>query len=152
MCDPVTMAAVMGTTKALQIYGQRQATKAQFGALANQRRAQNEEIAGKAGREQGERIKQGRAERSRLRVAGGEAGIAGNSFAASLMDVAFQQNEDVSAIGQDARFAQRASEAQFKSGLASVKNPGFLENTLSIAAASAGGYATGLQIKTAREG
>ena len=152
MCDPVTMSIAMGASKGLQIWGQRQMTKAQFGTLAAQRAAQNEEISGKAGREMGERVKQGRAERARLRVAGGEAGITGNSFAASLMDAAFQQSDDVSAISKDADYAQRASEARFQSSLATVKNPGFLENTLQIATASAGGYATGLQIKKAREG
>ncbi|KKK88544.1 hypothetical protein LCGC14_2742100, partial [marine sediment metagenome] len=149
---PVTMSIAMGASKGLQIWGQRQMTKAQFGALANQRDAQNEEIAGKAGREMGERVKQGRAERARLRVAGGEAGITGNSFAASLMDAAFQQNEDVTAIGKDAEYAQRGSGARFQSGLASINNPGFFENALQIATSAVGGYATGLQIKEAREG
>ena len=152
MCDPVTMSIAMGATKGLQIWGQRQATKAQFGALANQRDAQNEEISGKAGREMGQRVKEGRAERARMRVAGGEAGITGNSFAVSLMDASFQQSEDVAAIGKDTEYAQRASEARFQSSLASIKNPGMLENALQIATTGAGGYATGLQIKSLKAG
>ncbi len=152
MCEPVTMAIMFGAASAAQAYGQRQVTKAQFGALATQRQAQNEEISGKAGREMGQRVKEGRAERSRLTVAGGEAGITGNSFAASLMDVAFQQDDDLGAIGQDARFAQRASEAKFQSALASVKNPGALETGLKIAVSAAGGYAAGLQIQGAKAG
>lgn len=150
MCDPVTMMAVSATTKGLQIWGQRQMTKSQFGALAAQREAQNEEIAGKAGREIGERVKQGRAERARMLVAAGEAGVGGQSFAASMMDIAFQQDQDVAARGKDADYQQRASEAQYQSNLASIRNPGFLENTLQIAKAGAGGYVTGLQIKKAR--
>ncbi len=150
MCDPISMSIAMGATKALQVYGQRQATKAQFGALANQRDAQNEEIAGSAGRKMGERVKQGRAERSRLRVAAGEAGVTGQSFEAQMMDAAFQEDFDLAAIGEDTGYQQRASEARFKSGLASVRNPGMLESGLQIATASAGGYATGLQIKNAK--
>ena len=150
MCDPATMMIVAGGTKALQIWGQRQATKAQFGALANQRDAQNEEIAGSAGRKMGERVKQGRAERARLRVAAGEAGVTGQSFEAQMMDASFQQDDDLAGIGKDTDYQQRASEARFQSGLASVKNPGFLENTLQIATASASGYTTGLQIQGAK--
>ena len=150
MCYPVAMAIAASATKGLQIWGQRQATKAQFGALANQRDAQNEEIAGKAGRTMGERVKQGRAERARLRVAAGEAGVTGQSFEAQMMDASFQQDDDLAAIGKDTNYQQRASDARFKSAMASVSNPGFLENSLQIATASAGGYATGLQIKNAK--
>ena len=152
MCYPMIMMGVMAASKSLQIMGQRRATEAQFGALANQRDAQNEEIAGKAGRQMGERVKQGRAERARLRVAGGEAGITGNSFAASLMDAAFQQSDDLSAISKDTDYAQRASEAQFQSSLAGIKSPGRLENSLQIGAAAAKGYASGLQIASAKAG
>ena len=152
MCDPVTMMVASGAAKGLQIWGNRQSTKGQFGALATQREAQNEEIAGKAGRSMGERVKQSRAERSRMKVAAGEAGVAGNSYSAAMMDVAFQSADDISAIGVDARHAQRASEARYQSGLASINNPGFFENALQIATSAVGGYATGLQIKEAREG
>ncbi len=153
MCEPTTiMLGISLVAGAVSAVGQRRSAKGQMAAAATQRQVQGEEISAKAGREAGERVKQGRAERARLRVAGGEAGISGNSFAASLMDVAFQQNEDVTAVLQDAGFAQRGSEARFKSGLAGVKNPGAIETTLNIAKAGAQGYATGLQIKTARAG
>ncbi len=138
--------------KAVGIGAQQKSAATQMGALTNQREAQNEEIAGKAGREMGERVKQGRAERARLKVAAGEAGIAGNSFAANMMDVAFQQADDVSAIGKDADYAQRASEARYQSLLAGINSPGALENTLQIAKAGASGYASGLQIQKAGAG
>ncbi len=150
MCEPTLMMVAAGAAKGLQIWGQRQSTKAQFGALANQRDAQNEEIAGKASREMGERVKQGRAERATMQVATGEAGVGGNSVAINMMDVMFQQDYDVAAIGKDADYAQRSSEARYKSGLASVKNPSLLENSLQIAMAGAGGYASGLQIQNAK--
>ena len=150
MCDPITMMVASGAAKGLQIWGNRQSTKGQFGALATQREAQNEEIAGAAGRSMGERVKQGRAERSRMKVAAGEAGITGNSYTAAMMDVAFQQADDVSAIGVDANYAQRASEARYQSHLAGIKNPGFFENALQIGMSGASGYASGLQIQNAR--
>ena len=150
MCTPLMMMSASGAAKGLQIWGNRQSTKAQFGSLAAQREAQNEEISGKAGRSMGERVKQGRAERARLRVAAGEAGVAGNSFDAAMMDAAFQQADDISAIGVDANYAQRASDARYRAGLASVRNPGMLETGLQIASAGASGYAAGLQIKGAK--
>jgi len=144
------MAIVTGGAKAIQAWGQRQTTKAKFGALAEQREAQNEEIAAKASQSMGERVKQGRAERARLRVAAGEGGVSGQSVNAVMMDAAFQEESDVDRIGTGAKFEQRASEARFKSGLASVKNPGMLETGLGIAVAAAGGYSTGLQIQKAK--
>ncbi len=153
MCEPTTiMLAISLASGVASAIGTRRTAKNQMEALAEQRDAQNEEIAGKAGREMGERVKQGRAEQARLRVAGGEAGIDGQSFAANMMDVAFQQDFDLAAIEKDAEYAQRASGARYKSGLAGVKNPGVLESGLQIAKAGASGYASGLQIKKAREG
>ena len=148
MCEPTTLALVAAGAKSLQLFGQRQQTKATFGALATQRRAQSEEISARAGASLGERVKSGRAEQARLRVAAGEAGVAGQSVDVAALDVGFQQDADLGTITLDARFAQRGSEARFLSGIASQPNPGVLSNALQVASAGATGFAvgSGLQI------
>ena len=151
MCD--TTAIMLGlslATSAMGAVGQRQQTKAKFKASETQRRAQSEEIAASGGRKAGERAKQGRAERSRLRVAAGEAGVSGQSFEAQLMDSSFQEDTDIAAIGEDTGFAQRGSESRFQSALASVSNPNALTTALQIGSAGAQGYLSGLQIENAR--
>lgn len=145
MCEPVslTMAALSVAQAGFGIAGQRSAAKAQFASNAAQREAQNDQITDQASVRAGERVKQQRAEEARLRVAGGEAGIAGNSFEAMLMDSVFQADMDLGIIGKDAANADAASEARFLSANASVKNPSLLENGLTIASAAASGYSFG---------
>lgn len=145
MCEPVsiTMAALSVASTVMGQVGTRKAAKAQFASNAAQREAQNDQITDQASVKAGERVKQQRAEEARLRVAGGEAGVAGNSFEALLMDSVLQADMDLGIIGKDAANMDAASEARFLSANASVKNPGALENGLQIAGAAASGYAFG---------
>lgn len=145
MCELVTIAmtAISVLSAGASAVGQRANTKAQFGANAAQREAQNEEINAKASVQAGERVKQARAEHARLRVAGGEAGVSGQSFEAQLMDSVLQADMDIGIIGKDASFADRASEARFLSANAQVYNPSGLETGLQIAGAAAQGYSMG---------
>lgn len=145
MCEPVslTMAALSVAKTGFGIAGNRAQAEAQFASNKNQREAQNDQITDQASVKAGERVKQQRAEEARLRVAGGEAGIAGNSFEALLMDSVLQADMDLGIIGKDAANADAASEARFLSANASVKNPSLLENGLQIAGAAASGYAFG---------
>ena len=121
MCEPTTILAI--TSAVVGAVGTRRQAKGQMEALGEQREAQAEEIAGKAGKSMGERVKQGRAERSRLRVAAGEAGVTGQSFEAQMMDSSFQEDSDLASIDQNTGYEQRGSEARFQSGLAQVDNP-----------------------------
>jgi len=153
MCEPVTIGALtIGLSEAMAgmavastvagAVGARKQAKGQMASSATQRKAQGEEISGKAGRSMGERVKQGRAERSRLRVAAGESGVAGQSFEAQMMDSAFQEDEDLAMIGKNAGYEQRGSEARFQSSLAQVNNPSALETGLQIAGAGASAWNT----------
>lgn len=148
MCEPVsiTMAAISIASTVMGQVGTRKAAKAQFASNAAQREAQNDQITDQASVKAGERVKQQRAEEARLRVAGGEAGVAGNSFEALLMDSVLQADMDIGIIGKDAANMDAASEARFLSANASVKNPGALENGLAIAGAAASGYAFGANL------
>ena len=148
MCDPVTatITALSVASSAVGVAGQRSAAKAQFQANAAAREAQNEEIAAAASTRAGERVKQARAERASLRVAAGEAGIAGSSFEALLADSVLQEDMDLGLIGQDASFQDRASETRFLSANAAVRNPSALESGLMIAGAGVRGFDAGRRI------
>ncbi len=145
MCEPVslTIAALSVLSAGAQIHGTRETAKAQFAANAQQREAQNEEIAARASVQAGERVKEARAERSRIRVSAGEANIAGNSFMAMLSDSILQEDMDLGTIGLDARFQDRASEARFLSANASVNNPSLFQNVTKLGMAAVAGYSMG---------
>lgn len=145
MCEPVTltMMALSVASAGAGIAGTRSAAKKQFASNARQREAQNDQITDQASVKAGERVKQARAEQARLRVAGGEAGVSGNSFEALLMDSVLQADMDLGIIGKDAANADAASEARFLGANASVRNPSLLENGLQIAGAAASGYSLG---------
>ena len=147
MCEPVTIATLMVASAAAQEVGKRQVAKKQFAANAAQRSAQNEEIANAASTKAGERVKQARAEQSRLLVAAGEAGVGGNSVAAVIGDAGAQADFDVANIGQDAYFQDRASEARFLSANASVDNPTAFSTGLNLVSAGISGYATGKSLE-----
>lgn len=142
MCAPAIPLALTVASSAADLYAQDKAADKQTSALAEQRAAQREELRAKATTEAGERVKQARAERSRLRVAAGEAGITGQSFEAQLFDSYLQEDLDIGLLAKDSEFADRASHARYRSGLAGVSRPDYLAAGLQIAT-SAHGLKTG---------
>ena len=100
-----------------------------------QRVQQGKEIQAQADTQAGERVKAARAERSRLMVAAGEAGVGGVSVGDQMFTTVLNQSEDVAAIGRDATNADLASDARYRSGLAGAQGPSALETGLSIASA-----------------
>jgi hypothetical protein len=150
MCAPV--AAVAGLEIAAQLAQSAAASKqaaAQRRVLAVQRRAQAEEIRAAALNRGTQRARQGRAERARIQVAAGEAGIGGVSAADLLQSSLFNQSEDVALIAKDAFFQDRASDARYQSGLAQAQGPSPLELGLGIATSA---YAGVSKARAAREG
>lgn len=145
MCEPVTIAmmVISVASAAMQQKGKHDAAKAQFALNATQREQQSEEIHAASSIKAGERVQQSRAEQARLRVAGGEAGVLGQSFEAMLMDTVMQEDMDLGIIGLDAKFAQRASETRFLSANASVDNPSGMETGMALVGAAAQGYSMG---------
>ncbi|HUF73738.1 MAG TPA: hypothetical protein VMR74_12655 [Gammaproteobacteria bacterium] len=149
MCEPVSLStALMVASSTAAVYGQYQQAGAQTDALALQRQHQQEEIQAQADERAGERVKQARAERARLRVAAGEAGVSGISFEDQLYDTYLQEDLDLGILAKDSRFADRASDARYRSGLAGVNRPSVLGAGLQIAGAGYAGHSQGLQIKT----
>ena len=151
MCSPpaIVMALSMAST-ATGLFAQRQAANAQLEALETQRQAQAEELSAQAEQRMGERVKKARRERARLRVAAGEAGIAGASFEAVLADSFAQQNQDLATIAKNVAFADRASQARFRSAVAQVDRPTLVSSALQIGLSGAQGFQSGLQIQAAR--
>ena len=163
MCDPVTgafLAAEIGTQMAIMtgvsvasagmgVYGQNQSAKAQFAAQDQSNKAAVDQQYAASSTELGERVKQGRIERARMQVAGGEAGIglAGGSFEAAIADSFFQQDEDAALINSQSAMNGATTKAQAASNAASVKTSSYLGAALQIGTVGASGYQSGLQIK-----
>jgi hypothetical protein len=152
MCEPTTLAIMAMASTAASTAGQMSQARATQKALGQQREAQAEEINAQVSQKAGDRVEAARAERARLRVAAGEAGVSGNSFEAQIMDTVMQQEEDIGRVMMGGEFQQRASEVNYKSAMAQNRGPSPLAAGLNIASSGASGYATGLQIKTMREG
>ncbi len=145
MCIPLALPAITATqaivggisaaaTAAGAIGAARQG-QANVDAIGAQRQVQAGQIGDAAGQKIGERVKQARAERSRLRVAAGEAGVAGQSFEALLADSAFQENEDIALINKDTANSQDASQARTNAATAQQQTPGLLSSGLQIVGA-----------------
>jgi hypothetical protein len=148
MCEPTTiMAGLAVASTAMGVLGQNAAADAQLSGLETQRRNQAEELQTQADQNAGERVKQARRERARMRVAAGEAGAGGQSFEASLANSFGQQNHDLAAIARQSHFNDRASQASYASNVAGVNKPNALTAGLQIAGAGYGGYSQGLQME-----
>lgn len=144
MCDPVSVGIALSmTTAAIGVYSADQAAGAQQEALDTQREQQAEELSTKASVEMGERVKQARRERARIRVAAGESGVQGASFESQLMDSFAQENQDLALISKNARFADRASAGQHASLSNAIDRPSYLSAGLQIGASGYGGYQDG---------
>jgi len=142
MCAPVIATTLAIASAAANVYGQRQAAKAQLQAIAEQERVQAEEIARAAGVELTERARAARRERARARAAASEAGVNLNSgsFIAALQTSAMNQYNDMGLIVQNERAQQRARAANARSARASVRVPSALQSALTIASAGYGAY------------
>lgn len=152
MCEPTTiMTALALTSAAAGTYGQYRSASAQEDALNEQARIRAEENADAAETQLGERVREARKERARIRVAAGESGVAGLSVAAQLSNSFLQQSQDVATIRRQAHMNQRAANAATRSEMSKIVKPTALSAGLQIAAAGYRGYSTGLQIKRLEE-
>ena len=126
MCEPTT-ATLMYIAIASSVASagaQVMQANAQEDALESSAKAQAEETGAKIQQETGERVAQARRERSRLRVAAGEAGIAANSnsFEAQIADSFAKQNRDLAIIQSNKNFAQRGIQTRAGSEAANIRS------------------------------
>ncbi|MGY6517467.1 MAG: hypothetical protein ACXIUZ_02015 [Lysobacteraceae bacterium] len=137
------MAIASVALSAAGMYAQNQQSKATAEALGVQRKNQAEELRASAENKMGERVKAMRRERGRIEASAAGAGIAGNSFEASLNNALFEANTDLAKINLDHGFADRASERRFQNNLAQLPTHGGVQAGLQLAQAGASGYQAG---------
>lgn len=150
MCEPIsatTMAYISIASAAVGVYAQHQTAKAQRGAIKAQQESEREEVHAKAEEDLGQRIRQSRERRARARVAAGESGALGASFAASLNQSLSDQDYDAALVSKNSAFAQRGIDDRANVALSQIRDPSALEAGLQIATAGINGYRTGLGIE-----
>lgn len=151
MCEPVSMTALAIASAGASAYGQLQGANAQVAAANEAAAAQAEEVEAQQSQQAGERIRAARREAARARVAAGEAGVAGNSFEAQLRQSFGAANQDIAVIAKQGGFTERSINTNLRSNTAGTRGITPLSTGLQIASAGASGYASGLQIRQARE-
>lgn len=151
MCEPVSvMTGLAVGSSILGLAGQSEQARTTRRFASASATNRQEEIDARASAQAGERVKQARAERARLRVAAGEAGIAGVSFEDALFNTYLQEDLDVGQIGQQQFYDTRANDLQLQGIIAGNQGPSALESGLTIAGAAFSGREAGLQIKDTR--
>jgi len=150
MCEPIsatTMAYISIASAAVSVYAQQQSAKAQRKQIESQAANEREEAYEKSEEELGQRIRAQRERRARSRVAAGESGALGASFAAMLNQSLSDTNMDAALISKNAAFAQRGVNDRAAVALSQIRDPSALEAGLQIATAGINGYRTGLGIE-----
>lgn len=153
MCEPVsatTLAYLSIASAAVGVYAQHQTAKAQRDAIAVQSENEREEIHAQAEEELGQRIRASRERRARERVAAGESGALGASFAASINQSIADQDMDAALLAKRSAFLQRGVDDRAGVALSQIRDPSALEAGLQIATAGISGYRTGLGINQLR--
>ena len=153
MCEPIsatTMMYISIASAAVGVYAQHQTAKAQRAAIKQQQENEREEVHDKAEEELGQRIRQARERRARARVAAGESGALGASFAASINQSLADTDYDAAIVSKNSAFAQRGIDDRANVALSQIRDPSALEAGLQIATAGINGYRTGLGIENLR--
>ena len=152
MCDPVSIAALAAASAGVNAYAQNQTAKAQSKAFDQAAVVQKEEAMAVAEENLGDRIKAAREQRSRARVAQGESGLSGQSFALSLNQSIQDQNQDAARATKNLAMQERGIEQGLASSKASIRKVSALEAGLNIASAGISGYSSGSALERARSG
>lgn len=148
MSATTAMAALSIASAATGLYASNQTAQAQADAIGVQRQNEADESLAIAEEKLGARVREGREKRARARVAAGESGALGASFAASINQSLSDENLDAALISKNLAFAQRGIDDRANSSLAGIRSPSALEAGLNIATAGIQGYNTGLSIES----
>ena len=148
---PYIMAGLSVASAGVTVYAKQQTAKAQASAIGVQQEHERQETTAAAEEELGQRIKANREQRARARVAAGESGVGGQSFAASINQSLQDQDETVALSAKNLAFAQRGIDDRANTALAGIRSPSALEAGLSIAGAGIQGYSSGLSLKSRME-
>lgn len=150
MCSPmIAMAALAVASTAAEKKAQVDAGNAQVHAAEDQAQQQANQSYAQSTQQLGERAQQAQAQRARMSVAAGEAGVSGNSFHEAIADSLMRQSMDAAAIQKQAEFNSAAIDTNLRSATAGTKvNPAAAG--LQIASAGVGGYYQGREIEEYR--
>lgn len=140
MCDPVTLTVAAIAVTGVQIYSTNQAAKQTFAAQNQQAIAALDEKQSAAEESMGQRMKEFRKTRARARVAGGESGAQGQSFAVSLNQSVQDQNADAAIINKNLVLGQRKILTDLQNANSRVRTVSSLEAGLRIGTAGLGAY------------
>ncbi len=154
MCGPIAPAAMAWisiASTAVSTYATMETSKAQSEQIGVQQENERREAKEVAEEELGVRVKEAREKRSRARVAAGESGALGASFAAQINQSLADQDIMAAKIAKGAAFAQRGIDDRAATALANARGPSSLEAGLSIAGAGFSGYSQGLSLEARRK-
>jgi len=152
MCDPVTILTGLSiASAAVGVYSQQQTAEAQAKAIGVQQENERIEVAAAAEEELGVRVKEAREKRARARVAAGESGALGASFAASINQSISDQDNTAALVQKNLGFASRGIDDRANTSLAGIRNPSALEAGLTIATAGVSGYNAGTSLAARRK-
>lgn len=143
----VIMAGVSVAASGVGIIAQNQSAKAQAAQIQAQADNEREEVGAAAEEEIGQRIRASRERRARARVAAGESGAMGASFAAQINQSLSDTNLDAALIAKQAAFSSRGVTDRANTALSQIRRVSGLEAGLTIVGAGISGYNTGLGIK-----
>jgi len=140
MCEPVIMASLAVASTGFQIYQTNESAKSQFKAQHAQAEQALEEQQASATEDLGARMKEFRKTRARARVAGGESGAQGQSFAVALNQNLQDAGIQSGIIGKNLSLQQRSTLTDLESANARVRTVSGLEAGLRIASSGLGAY------------
>lgn len=145
MCEPVSTSTIvlMAISAASAVYSTKvtnDAAEDQFQAQHDQATAQIEENLSAAEEELGQRLKESRRSRARARVAGGESGAQGQSFATAINQSIQDQNVDAGIIAKNIALGQKSTLASLDSVNAGVRTVSSIEAGLQIGTAAGSQY------------
>lgn len=152
MCGPITMTVLAVASAASSAYAQHQTAKAQADAIGVQQENERQETLERNEEDLGQRVRVAREARGRARVAAGESGALGASFAASMNQSLQDQDNQAALVQKNVAFTHRATDDRANTALASIRSPSALEAGLNIASAGVQGYNSGLSLKAKRDG
>lgn len=150
MCEPTTMAVLAIASAGVSAYATHQSAKAQSDAMEAQAETERLETAAATEENLGIKIRAGREARARARVAAGESGAMGASFAAAINQSLQDQDMDTALAAKNLAFQQRGIDDRLAVGKSQIRDVSALEAGLNIASAGVSGYHTGLSIKKMR--
>ena len=150
MCNPTAGMWISMAMSAVQTYAQHETAEAQAEAIGVQQENEREEARDIAEEQLGVRVREAREKRARARVAAGESGALGASFAAMINQSIADQDREAALVSKNLAFTQRGIEDRSNTALAGIQDPSALEAGLSIVAAGSTGYQQGAEWEDAR--